>query len=81
MRCGLTPIVPRGCGPDEIINYGEFGNNYDNFNELISDFEKFLVAKPEKSQVERAEMFSDVIFKEGISKNVKEFLDSINPHR
>ncbi|MFX0103833.1 MAG: glycosyltransferase, partial [Candidatus Hodarchaeota archaeon] len=68
MRCGLTPIVPMGSGPDEIVNYGEFGNNYENFHDLISNFEKYLKGKPVKSQVERAKTFRGEDFKEKASR-------------
>ncbi|MHA1372204.1 MAG: glycosyltransferase family 4 protein, partial [Promethearchaeota archaeon] len=63
LACGVTPIVPKNCGPDEIINFGEFGARYHSFRDLISNFKSYLVDIPVKEKIKRSREFNADTFK------------------
>jgi len=77
LKCGMTPIVPKNSGPDEIINYGEFGHNFVSFKDLISNFKNLLKPLDPSNQVERAKKFTTESFRKKAFLSIQSFFKKI----
>lgn len=75
LRCGMTPIVAKNSGPDEIINYGNYGHHYDSFLDLIFNFKKYLVPIDQDRLIERARAFDLHKFRAEARRYMEEFFN------
>ncbi|MEX2681098.1 MAG: glycosyltransferase family 4 protein [Candidatus Sigynarchaeota archaeon] len=71
LKSGMTPIVARNSGPEEIVANGKYGHVYNDLTHLVNNFKDFLVPFPPQSQIERAQAFHIEKFR----KNARQHID------
>jgi glycosyltransferase involved in cell wall biosynthesis len=77
LACGTTPIVYLNSGPSEIVKKTVYGNTYPNYQELLGNFDNYLIPKPPKELTLRAKDFSTDTFRRNISKYIHKFFNLV----
>lgn len=78
LACGTTPIVHQKGGPIELVKKSQYGSTFRNYQELINNFNQFLIPKSPKDLKSRAQEFSSENFRKYISKHIYKFLNLIS---
>jgi len=81
LRCGMTPIVAKNSGPDEIIGHGKYGHGYQDFNHLVTHFRDYLSPLPQADLIQRAQEFNLEKFRRNARQYIEHFFKNISKSR